>query len=486
MKILFAAGQAAPYVRAGGLAEAITSLSRALALRGHDVRVVVPLYPSTEDQLREEFEDLGSFQVDMPLGQRDAKVYSHKLNGVIFYLIDNPDYFWKPTLIQQEGDDHAFSYFSHAVLGLMDFLDFYPQVLHLNDWHVGPVAALLRDKQESHPQFRDMKLVYTIHNLGRQGIFSEDALEDYLGLDSSFYNPDGLKHKEQINFMKAGIVYSDHITTVSRSYAREIVFPYLGEGLNSVLLARRKKLTGVVNGIDYDKYNPATDSSLWVNYNSAFPERRLGNKKEFQETFGLEVDEDIPLLAMVSRLENSKGLDLLTFVFDELMEERVQFVLMGSGDKELEENLLRLKEDYPDRMVLKIGYDEDMARKIFGSADVVVMPSRYEPCGLSQLIAMRYGALPVVRNTGGLADTVEAYNRYNGQGTGFVFDDYCAHGLLYSLRDAIYHYGNKDVWWRIVKQAMEKDLSWREPALVYEEIYNKDQETEEARELRFA
>jgi starch synthase len=296
-------------------------------------------------------------------------------------------------------------------------------------------------------------------------------MKDYLGLDDSYFTYEKLEHYGSLNFMKAGIQFADVVTTVSRSYAKEITYPYFGEGLHGLLQHRKEKLVGIVNGIDYDEYNPSTDGELWVNFNSSFPERRLENKMALQKAMGLTVDQNIPMLAMVTRLVDNKGLDLLSFIFDELMEENVQFILLGSGDRAIEDQFVYFQNKYPQKVSTHILFGESLARKIYGSCDIFLMPSRFEPCGLGQLIAMRYGSIPVVRKTGGLADTVIPYNRYTGLGTGFAFDNYNAHELLFAIKDALYHYKDSQNWWKIVKQAMEKDLSWKESAALYEELY---------------
>ncbi len=471
MKILLAASEAVPYIKSGGLADVMHSLPKAMAKRGHEVRVVVPLYKKINPKLREEFDYLGSFHVTMPEKREYAGIFSHSRDGVVYYFIDNEHYFFRENLYGEYDDGERFSFFNHSFLKLMDELGFYPDVIHLNDWHTGIAAALFRDSYGWRQEFSQTKVLFTIHNLKYQGIFPYSVMKNYLGLGDDYFTLEGLEHYGSLNFMKAGISFSDGISTVSRTYAREITYPYFGEGLHGLLQHKKDKLTGIVNGIDYEEYNPATDKELWVNFNSSFPERRLVNKKSLQKSLGFEVDEDIPLIAMVTRLVDNKGLDLLTFIFDELMEQRVQFILLGSGDSDIEARYIYFQDKYPEKVSVNILFGENLARKIYGSSDIFLMPSRFEPCGLGQLIAMRYGSIPVVRKTGGLADTVESYNRYTGEGTGFNFENYNAHELLYAIKDALYHYKNKELWWKIVKEAMERDLSWTESSKLYEEVY---------------
>ncbi|NLY35819.1 MAG: glycogen synthase GlgA [Tissierellia bacterium] len=471
MKILFAASESSPYIKSGGLADVLHSLPKELSKRGHDVRVVIPLFKRTNPALRENFDYLGAFHVKMPLRTEYAGVFSHKLEGVTYYFIDNEHYFFRDSLYGQYDDGERFSFFSHAILRLMEEVDFYPDILHLNDWHTGAAAALFKNSYAWRDEFKNTRVVFTIHNLKYQGIFPYRIMKDYLGLDDSYFTYEKLEHYGSLNFMKAGIQFADVVTTVSRSYAKEITYPYFGEGLHGLLQHRKEKLVGIVNGIDYDEYNPSTDGELWVNFNSSFPERRLENKMALQKAMGLTVDQNIPMLAMVTRLVDNKGLDLLSFIFDELMEENVQFILLGSGDRAIEDQFVYFQNKYPQKVSTHILFGESLARKIYGSCDIFLMPSRFEPCGLGQLIAMRYGSIPVVRKTGGLADTVIPYNRYTGLGTGFAFDNYNAHELLFAIKDALYHYKDSQNWWKIVKQAMEKDLSWKESAALYEELY---------------
>lgn len=471
MRILFAASEAVPYIKSGGLADVMHSLPKALARLGHDVRVVLPLYKQVNPRLREEFDYLGSFHLSMPKKREYAGIFSHSYDGVTYYFIDNEHYFFRENLYGEYDDGERFSFFNQSFLKMMDEVGFYPDVLHLNDWHTGVAAALFQDSYRWRQEYEDTRVLFTIHNLKYQGVFPYSVMKDYLGLEDEYFTYEGLEHYGSLNFMKAGINYSDWVSTVSRSYAREITYPYFGEGLHGLLQHRKDSLTGIVNGIDYEEYNPATDRELWVNFNSSFPERRLENKKFLQKSLGFEVDEKIPMLAMVTRLVDNKGLDLLTFIFEELIEDKLQFVLLGSGDRDIEKQYRFFQEKYPDRVSVNILFGDSLARKIYGSCDIFLMPSRFEPCGLGQLIAMRYGSIPLVRKTGGLADTVEPYNRYTGKGTGFSFENYNAHELLYTIKDALYHYRNDEVWWDIVKQAMDKDLSWRESAKIYEELY---------------
>lgn len=473
MKILFAASEATPFIKSGGLADVAHDLPKQLAALGHQIAVVLPLYSRISPVRRDDFKFLGSYRVSMPVYDEYAGIFSTELEGVTYYFIDNEHYFQRDGLYGYYDDGERFAFFSHAILRMMEEIAFFPDILHLNDWHTGPAAVLFRDSYSWKHNFKKTRVVFTIHNLKYQGIFPFNLLIDYLGLDDSYFHYDKLEHYGSVNFMKAGIRYAHAVTTVSRTYAREITYPYFGEGLHNLLQHRHDKLTGIVNGIDYEVYNPATDKELWVNYNASFPERRLENKTNLQKELNLEVDESIPMLGMITRIVDNKGFDLLLFIFDELMEQKLQFVLLGNGEAQLEERVKELQQRYPDRVRLLLGFDENMARKIYGSADIFLMPSRFEPCGLGQLIAMRYGSVPVVRKTGGLADTVEPYNRYTGEGMGFAFENYNAHELLFAIKDAVYHYQDPKKWWNIVRQGMERDSSWKESAGQYVQLYEQ-------------
>ncbi len=475
MKIYFAASEAEPFAKSGGLGDVAAALPRQLARMGHDVRVVLPLYSSISHQLRKEFTYKYNFYVEMPIVHQYAGVFSYRYEGVLYYFIDNEYYFARNGLYGFLDDGERFSFYDRAILDLLLREEFYPDIIHLNDWHTGASAALFKEFYAHQPGFEKTRTIFTIHNLKYQGIFPYSVLKDYLGLGDEYFSYDKMEHFGNINFLKAGLSLADYITTVSQTYASELQYAYYSEGLHSLILHRTDSIRGIVNGIDMHYYNPETDSDIFSNYDINHIEKKKKNKVELQKLLGLQDDPDVPLLSVISRLTTQKGLDLLAFIFDELMEENVQFVLLGSGNNEIENQFLDFSHRYRGKASANIFFSESLAKKIYAAADIFLMPSRFEPCGLGQLIAMRYGTVPVVRKTGGLADTVIPYNRFTGEGTGFAFQNYNAHELLFTIKDALYYYNNHPgAWKRIITQAMERDYSWESSAeqyaLLYEEL----------------
>lgn len=479
MKIYFATGEAVPYIKTGGLADVASALPKALAELGHDIRVVLPLYSIIPMEYRTQFTFRKHFYLRIPKMNQYVGIFEHVADGVTYYFIDNEHYFARSGVYGYFDDGERFAYFCRALLDLLCEMEFYPDIIHLNDWHTGPAAAIFQDQYAMRPEFQGTKVLFTIHNLKYQGIFPYNLLGDYLGLGDSYFTYDKLEHYGNVNFMKAGLSFSDYITTVSRTYAEELRYAYFAEGLQSLLLHRAHLMRGIVNGIDYQYYNPETDQDIFANYTASNPSNKRVNKVELQKLLGLNEDPDIPLIAMVTRLVPNKGMDLLRFIFDELMEERVQFVLLGNGDQEYEQAFKNFAQRYKGKVSSNIFFSNSLAKKVYASADLFLMPSRFEPCGLGQLIAMRYGTIPIVRETGGLKDTVVPYNRFTGVGTGFSFSNYNAHELLFTIKDALYYYRDPEVWPRIVQQAMEADHSWNESAKQYDSLYRYVKELKE-------
>lgn len=474
MKIYFAASEVEPFAKSGGLADVAAALPRQLATMGHDIRVVLPLYSSTAHQLRKQFIYQYHFYVEMPKVHQYAGVFTYEDQGVKYYFIDNEYYFARDGLYGFFDDGERFSYFSRALLDLLLREEFYPDIIHLNDWHTGPAAALFKEFYAEQEGFENTKTIFTIHNLKYQGIFPYAVLKDYLGLGDEYFSYDKMEHFGNINFLKAGLALADFVTTVSQTYASELQYAYYSEGLHSLILHRADDIRGIVNGIDVSYYDPSSDQDIFREFSIDTLEVKKKNKVELQKLLGLEEDPDAPLLAVISRLTSQKGLDLLAFIFDELIEEGVQFVLLGSGQKEIEDQFLEFAHRYRGKASANIFFSESLAKKIYAASDIFLMPSRFEPCGLGQLIAMRYGSVPVVRKTGGLADTVIPFNRYTGEGTGFAFLNYNAHELLFTIKDALYYYYNDPQnWKKIMKQAMTRDYSWESSAEQYAQLYEE-------------
>lgn len=479
MKLYFVTSEAAPFIKTGGLADVAASLPKALAELGHDIRVVLPLYSTIPLEYRNQFEFVKQFHLQMPRMNQYVGIFRYQADGVTYYFIDNEHYFARAGVYGYFDDGERFAYFCRAALDLLCEMAFYPDIIHLNDWHAGPMAPIFKDQYAMRPEFAGTKVIFTIHNLKYQGVFPYDLLGDYLGLSDDYFTYDKLEYFGNVNFMKAGLSFADYITTVSRTYAEELRYAYYSEGLNSLLLHKSHILRGIVNGIDYEYYNPATDDQIFAQYDHTSLDKKTINKVELQKLLHLQVDPEVPLLAMVTRLVPNKGMDLLRFIFDELMEEKIQFVLLGNGDYEFEEAFSHFAARYPGRVSSNIFFSNALAKKVYAASDMFLMPSRFEPCGLGQLIAMRYGSIPIVRETGGLKDTVVAYNRFTGEGTGFSFSNYNAHELLFTIKDALYYYRDKTVWPKLVAQAMQADHSWAESAKQYAELYHYVKELKE-------
>jgi starch synthase len=394
-------------------------------------------------------------------------------NDVPFYFIDNEYYFKRSDIYGYYDDVERYAFFSRAVLESLPYMDFQPHILHCHDWHSSMVSVFLAAHYRSNPYYGKIRTLFTIHNLKYQGVFPKDIMFNLLDLYWDYFTVNGIEFYDKVNFMKGGLIFSDLINTVSPTYAVEIQHAYFGEKLEGVLANRHSDLSGIVNGIDYLTYNPETDPSLFLNYDWQTRERKAKNKVELQKMLGLTVAADKPLLAMNSRLIEAKGLDLVIRVLNDILANDAQLIILGQGDEHYHHTLRHAAWLNHDCLAVIIPYCEDMSRKIFGASDLFLMPSRYEPCGIGQLIAMRYGCLPVVRETGGLNDTVLSYNEYSGQGNGFSFTNYNAHDLLYTIRRAISFYHNKAVWNKLTARVMRIDNSWRVSASKYRDLYNK-------------
>lgn len=473
MKILFAAAEGSPFVKTGGLADVIGALPKALLKAGHDIRLVMPKYRTIPDSFKEKQEHLGTTSVYVGWREQYCGVDSLLFEGIPVYFIDNEYYFGRDGIYGYGDDGERFAYFSRAVLDMLPVIDFKPDVIHVHDWHTGPVPALLRHHYGSKPFYSGIKTVFTVHNLLYQGIFPYEVLGELLGLPNEYFTPEGLEFYGNVSYMKAGLVYSDHVTTVSPTYAEEIKTPHYGYGLDGLLRSLNGRLTGIVNGIDTKLFNPATDRALPTTYRSNLAKKR-DNKTKLQEEVGLPVAPEVPLIAMVTRLVESKGLDLVMRVLDELLYfDDVQFVILGTGDPAYEHWFREAVYRQPQKLAAKITFDDGLSRRIYAGSDIFLMPSKFEPCGISQLLALRYGSIPVVRETGGLNDTVKAYNEFTGEGNGFTFTHYNAHDMLYTIRRAVQFYHQPEHWKKVARNAFSGDYSWSVSAGKYEDIYKQ-------------
>ncbi|MGG3505140.1 glycogen synthase GlgA [Paenibacillus lautus] len=473
MKLLFAASECGPYIKTGGLADVIAALPKSLRGMGEDIRVVLPKYRGIPDDYRERMAHVGETRVRVGWREQYCGIESLVEDGVTIYFVDNEYYFAREGIYGYMDDGERFSFFNRAVLEILPVIGFQPDVLHCHDWHTAMIPLLLEDVYRHDPYYAGIRTVFTIHNLLYQGVYPYEVLVDLLGIHSRHFTAEGVEYYGNVNFMKAGIVYADHVTTVSPTYASEIQTGYYGYGLDGLLSAQGSRLSGIVNGIDTKSYNPATDPHIAMKYRSGLS-KKTQNKIALQEELNLPVAPHIPLMSMVTRLVDSKGLDLLIRILDELLYyDEIQFVVLGTGDPSYEHWFKEAANRYPNKMSAQIRFNEPLSRRFYAGSDLFLMPSKFEPCGISQLIAMRYGSVPIVRETGGLNDTVHAYNEYTGEGNGFSFKDYNAHDMMNTIRRATSLYRMPEHWRKVTKNALGGDYSWNVSAKEYQEIYHQ-------------
>lgn len=474
LKVLFVASEAVPFAQTGGLADVAGSLPKELRRQGVDVRVMMPKYGSIKEKYRAKMEHIASAAIPVAWRKKFVGIDYLDHDGVPVYFVDNEEYFKREKFYGYDDDAERFAFFSRAVLDMLPAIDFIPDIIHINDWHAALVSVFLKLDHQEDDRYNRIRTVFTIHNLKYQGVFPKAVLTDVLGLDWKYFNNGDLEFFDAVSFMKGGLVYADTITTVSRTYAQEIQYPYFGEKLDGLLRKRSNELEGIVNGIDYEVYNPATDPRIFKPYDQAAPEKKIDNKVQLQQALGLPVRRDVPMLAIVSRLVPQKGMDLVMRIADELLQhEDIQLVVLGTGDKKYEDWFNGLGWRIPKKTSINICFDNTLAHQIYAAADIFLMPSSYEPCGIGQLIALRYGCVPVVRETGGLKDTVQPFDKYTRTGNGFTFFDYNAHELLYAVKRALRYYSNMTLWRSIVKNAMAADYSWTESAKQYKDLYRR-------------
>lgn len=467
MKILFASAEAYPLAKVGGLGDVAGSLPKAIRSLGHDVRMVLPRY----GMIRGAMDDQGAFKVRGGGSMMEARLKTTDISGLPFYLIDQPGLFDRPKVYEYEDDGKRFGFFGRAILDLLPLADFWPDVIHLNDWHSAIASGFLRTLYADDERYRRIKTVLTIHNLQHQGIFSRE-LFDWLELPAAMWNPEAAEFYGQFNFLKAGIVYADFVTTVSPTYAKEIQTEEYGCRLDGLLRSRSSKLIGILNGIDYDVWNPAKDPILAKQYSKSTIEKKEANKAALQKETGLPGKADVPLLGMVSRVTEQKGFDILIPALPELLREGVQIVLLGAGEKKFETPLIALAASHPG-FVAYLKYDEAFAHRIYAGSDFFLMPSRFEPCGLGQMISLRYGTLPIARVTGGLADTVTDVTADPARGNGFTFQEYTPAALLDATRRAVAFFRARRRWKTMRQRAMALDLSWNAAAKQYASLYDR-------------
>lgn len=471
MKVLFAASEAIPFIKSGGLGDVVGTLPKSLKKLGVDVRVIIPKYVDIPYEYKQLLKHKTHFNVSVGWRNQYCGIDECIMDGITFYLVDNEYYFKRPGMYGYYDEAERFAYFSRSVLECLGHIDFKPDVIHCHDWQTALIPVLLEEQYRLSQIHQDIRTVFTIHNLKYQGIYGQEVLEDLFGLDKEYAMNDNFEFYGDINLLKAALYYADMVTTVSPTYAKEIQDEYYGERLDGILRDINFKLRGILNGIDYDMFSPEKDQHIFVNYTHAIS-GKMENKVKLQAISGLPQNDKIPVLAIVSRLVEQKGFDLVLHVMQEILNMEIQLIVLGVGDNKYEQFFNELEQYFPKKVKSFIEFDISLAQKIYAGADMFLMPSLFEPCGLSQLISLKYGTIPVVRGTGGLKDTVEPYNKITGEGTGFVFNNYNAHEFLYTLEDAVELYVNDEKTWQsLMKRAMNVDFSWKQSAGEYVEVY---------------
>lgn len=469
MKILYATSEAYPFAMSGGLADVAGALPKALRRRLVGCRIILPLYDTISDELKAKMNFITSITVPVSWRRQYCGIFEARHDGVIYYFLDNQYYFKRDALYGFYDDGERFAFFSRAVLETIAYIDYKPDIIHCNDWQTALIPVYLDRFYRDNPLYTHIKTVYTIHNIQYQGKYGTELIGDVLGLsddDAGLVTYDGC-----VNLMKAAIQCSDKVTTVSPTYAKEILDPFYSHGLDRILKDYTYKLCGIINGIDTAVYDPNTDKDIFANYSAEDFTNKAENKSELQKLMGLPERGEVPVIGVVSRLVGHKGFDLVKYVFEEMVGQDVQFVILGSGEWEFETFFYEMGKKYPEKVAFKLGFIPSLARKIYAGADIFLMPSKSEPCGLAQMIALRYGTIPVVRRTGGLNDTI--IDSGDGFGNGFTFTDYNAHEMKRAVERAVMGYKEKDGWNILVDRAMNCDNSWNSSAGAYIGLYKE-------------
>ena len=472
VRVLYVTSEAAPFCKTGGLADVAGSLPPALAAEGEQVAVMLPLYQRVKEKFGEQMSFVKWTYVRLGWRSIYCGLFRMERDGVIWYFVDNEQYFRRPELYGYYDDGERFAFFSRCVVELLPSLDFWPEVVHCNDWQTALVPIYLKDDGVRDERLRSIRTVLTVHNIEYQGRYGKDTLGDLFGLDHGWWDDGTIAMDGDVNLLKGALLMADAVTAVSPTYAQELKYSYFAHGMESVMNACDHKLYGVLNGIDMKRYDPATDADLAANYSADDLTGKAVDKAELQRMLGLRQDPDVPIIGMVSRLVAHKGLDLVCEVLRDIMELPVQMVILGRGDHRYEEFFRWAQRQYEGRLVAYLAYDEAMATRVYAGSDLFLMPSKSEPCGLSQMIAMRYGSVPIVRETGGLKDTVQPYESWRDSGNGYTFADYNSGDMLYVIRAAAGLYRDyRDAYSRLQKRGMTQDFSWNRSACEYRRIY---------------
>ena len=468
MKVLFATSEAFPFAVSGGLGDVSYALPKALRKKFVGVRVIMPLYSKIRPELRENMQFITSIGVPVAWRSQYCGIFEAKYDGVTYILLDNEHYFKRSGMYGEFDDAERFAFFSRAVLEMIRCIDFKPDIIHCNDWQTAMVPTYYKFFYFNRPGFENIKTVFTIHNIQYQGRYGTEILEDILGVPqwaSSLMEYDG-----DVNMLKSAIESADSVTTVSRTYAKEILDPWFSYSLDRILRARQGKLRGIVNGIDVDTFNSETDTAIAANFTASNLRGKQRDKTQLQKELGLPVEKDVPLMVMVTRLASHKGLDLVKYMFDEIMKCNIQFAVLGTGEAEYEWFFGEKAAQYPDKFKFVCDFNQGLSHRFYAGADMFLMPSKQEPCGLSQMIALRYGTVPIVRSTGGLADTIKDAGEEDG--VGYTFKSYNAHDMFGAVCRALGAYEQKKLWRELMRRGMERDLSWDASAKEYIKLYN--------------
>jgi starch synthase len=476
--ILFAASECVPFIKTGGLADVVGALPQYIDKNEFDVRVIMPNYTCIPAKYRDNFKYVTHFYMDYGF-RRDGVhvgIMEYEYNGIKFYFVDNEYYFKcdQPYSSDMKWDIERFTFFCKAVLAILPVVGFRPDIIHCHDWQSSLIPVFMHSTFATNPFYSTTKTIMTIHNLKFQGVWDIDTFKYNTALPDYMFTSDKLEFHKGANMLKGGLVYADYITTVSETYAEEIKYPFFGEQLDGLLRARSASLRGIVNGIDYKVFDPSNDKHIYAPFNADnFKANKAENKMRLQEELGLPVDKDKFMIAIISRLTDQKGLDLVNYAIERICDENTQFVVIGTGEQRYENMFKHYQWKYPERVSANILYSDKLAHKLYAAADAMLMPSLFEPCGLTQLISLRYGTVPIVRETGGLKDTVQPYNEFDGTGTGFSFANYNGEEMLGVINYAKHIYFNhRGEWDKMVCRGMKTDFSWNSSARQYEGMYS--------------
>ena len=472
-KILFVSSESAPFITTGGLGEVVGSLPKNLMEQDEniDVRIVLPLYEEVTSRFKDKLDFVGTVYVKLDWRNQYCGVFTAQAGRVTYYFIDNEYYFKRADCYGHFDDGERFAFFGKAVLDILELIGFVPDVIHMHDWQSAVIAVYLKTNYAHKQEFKDIKTVFTVHNIEYQGKYDMSILSNVFDIAYEYKNI--LEYDGGINLMKGAMTCSDIISTVSPTYSREIHDYHASHGLDPIINMQTAKVRGILNGIDTESYNPDSDDKIFANYNADDPRKKVENKVQLQTIMNLAVQDDIPVIGIITRLVGHKGIDLITGAMNELVNLPVQFIILGSGDRGYELSLESFAERFPEKIAIKIGFNNELARRIYAGADMLLMPSKNEPCGISQMIAARYGTVPLVRETGGLKDSIVPYETDGGNGIGFTFSEYASDSIVEIINRATEIYKDKEKWNGLVKRLMSCDFSWSQPAQEYIKMYEE-------------